>query len=227
MRRTKLILLVCAVLASVCTTTTYADELPCLFSESKNITTGERFLNDSILHNGVIYPPEQYAEVNYVFSPTGKTRYDVPTHMRGCVCNIKACVRFCCPIGEVINESGKCVPNDLLQTNITHPIIDANGTIQSAVLDEQFGIIRGRHSCSHISTNAFNLQHVSDQSLLLTDLLAIHECFHHFSSICRMARSVLTMTRVYSITLIIAYTTQWIIRPVQSKLWLKFVSNQL
>ncbi|XP_055304983.1 G-protein coupled receptor Mth-like isoform X2 [Sitodiplosis mosellana] len=78
------------------------DELPCHFLDSINITDGNRLANDdSIEFNGLVYSRKQYAEINYVLLRDGTDQITVDPYIRGCICNIKPCVRLCCPLGTL------------------------------------------------------------------------------------------------------------------------------
>lgn len=72
---------------------------PCDVAFSVDITDGTRSENDVIIKDGVSYDPENYFEYE------GK--------VMGCVCNIKACIRKCCPTGQYIADSSQtCTDTD-------------------------------------------------------------------------------------------------------------------
>lgn len=74
-----------------------ADEYPCNVTLSVDISDGERS-GDDIIKDGVIYPKEQYFEFE------GKTM--------GCVCNLKACIKKCCPVGKYMTNAKECVETE-------------------------------------------------------------------------------------------------------------------
>lgn len=81
-----------------------ADKLPCTYFESINITDGVRQPNGDIIHKNIVYPKDQYAEVNTVLvdvydnnTSKGNSEFiKVPSYYRGCLCNRKKCMRICC-----------------------------------------------------------------------------------------------------------------------------------
>lgn len=80
------------------------DELPCDFRDSINITNGQLQLDGARIHDGTIYPKEQYALVKYVIVD-GRIRVPVKSHYRGCPCNVKPCISLCCPLGSFVRTS--------------------------------------------------------------------------------------------------------------------------
>lgn len=79
-------------------------ELPCEFDDSINITDGNVLPDGSILHHGIKYAKGQFETVNYRFVNNAK-RVKVDAHVRGCPCNVKPCIRLCCPLGSFVNVS--------------------------------------------------------------------------------------------------------------------------
>lgn len=71
-----------------------AGEYPCNVTLSVDISDGEQ-IGDTITKDGVTYPPEQYFEFE------GKTM--------GCVCNVKPCIKKCCPVGQYMTSDKECV----------------------------------------------------------------------------------------------------------------------
>lgn len=68
-----------------------ATDDPCPDFVSVDITDGVR-RDHTIIKDNVTYTPANY------FSHQGK--------IRGCICNIKPCLRKCCPKGHIINDNG-------------------------------------------------------------------------------------------------------------------------
>lgn len=87
--------------------------LPCHFLDSINITDGALQPNKSIIYDGVAFPNNQYAKIDYILK-SGEKRTPVEPHYRGCLCNLKPCMRVCCPHGSILeinNEDSHCLPH--------------------------------------------------------------------------------------------------------------------
>ncbi|XP_031623657.1 G-protein coupled receptor Mth2-like [Contarinia nasturtii] len=69
-------------------------KLPCYFFDSINITDGIHKSDRSILFDGINFPYDQYAVLNYIID--NGERKKAESHFRGCLCNIKECFRLCC-----------------------------------------------------------------------------------------------------------------------------------
>lgn len=81
---------------------TNSTNLPCHFYDSINITDGIRQQNNQILYDGIVFPSNQYAIVNYT-EDDGMKNITEP-HLRGCFCNIKQpCHRFCCSNHQMVD----------------------------------------------------------------------------------------------------------------------------
>ncbi|EDW68795.1 probable G-protein coupled receptor Mth-like 9 [Drosophila virilis] len=92
------------------TTTTSAPAkggFPCAYADTVNITDGLRLKDGSYSYAGVLVPPELVAE--YSFKVIDGVEYRAPKHLRGCVCQLKPCITFCCPPDLVFNaQSWNC-----------------------------------------------------------------------------------------------------------------------
>lgn len=135
-------------------------ELPCQFLDSINITDGAFQPNQSIVYDGVEFTATDYAEVDYILN-RGVERITVESHIRGCLCNRKPCIRFCCPFESVLqirNASKTCVSNRL-----DHEILHQNGTKQSVQLGDHFSFINNDYPCEHlyVGDTDFQITHVS------------------------------------------------------------------
>lgn len=82
-----------AILVLLCFRIAFAANYPCDVEFSIDISDGARSENDVITKDGVSYSKENYFEYE------GK--------VMGCVCNIKACIRKCCPTGQYIADSSQ------------------------------------------------------------------------------------------------------------------------
>lgn len=145
----------CSVLAS-------STELPCNFFDSVNITSGNELSNKSIMFDGIEYPEGQYAKLNYVLND-GTAPTSVHSHIRGCLCNRKPCIRLCCPFGKFYsNENGReeCHSSERA-TNIEGEILDHNNQTKYVKLNEKLSIV-DRVPCSGVFSvrGDYQIQHV-------------------------------------------------------------------
>lgn len=77
----------------------------CSYPESVNITSGEKLKNGDIKFNEILFKKNHYQNFNYELINNTKVYHN--SHIRGCICLIKTCVRFCCPKGSnLIPEYG-------------------------------------------------------------------------------------------------------------------------
>lgn len=120
--------------------------LPCDFFNSKNITDGIRQSDDSIFFDGIVYPKDQYATVDYVLDK-GKSA-TVSPYIRGCTCNIKPCLRLCCPLGSIHKrENGTMVCREHeAAKNFEGDVLQQNNETETITLDSQFAFVHG-HPC--------------------------------------------------------------------------------
>lgn len=103
-------------------TLTQADELPCNVTQSVDISDGERNSDDkSITKDGITYREEQY------FENEGKTM--------GCICNVKACIKKCCPIGKYMTSEKQCVETEKKITEDILPLIGSRDINTYAIID--------------------------------------------------------------------------------------------
>uniref|UniRef100_A0A0K8U0G7 Putative G-protein coupled receptor Mth-like 4 n=1 Tax=Bactrocera latifrons TaxID=174628 RepID=A0A0K8U0G7_BACLA len=71
-------------------------EIPnCVFEDTVNLTASTKFGNGSYLHEGLLVPAHLTGRYDYIELYDGE-RKQVEPHVRGCVCQLKKCVRFCC-----------------------------------------------------------------------------------------------------------------------------------
>lgn len=101
------------------------------------------------------------AEVDYVLERG--VRIAAKPHMRGCLCNRRPCIRFCCRFGsvqQIQNETKTCVSNEhvnRLDTDIVHE----NNTKQSVKLGDHFSFVND-NPCKklYIGDSEFQISHV-------------------------------------------------------------------
>lgn len=76
--------------------------LPCAFEDSINITGGTVLPDHSILFDGIKYPKESFGTFSSTINRT-EINVNVNADLRGCPCNIKPCLKLCCPLGSFVN----------------------------------------------------------------------------------------------------------------------------
>lgn len=141
-----------------------SNELPCQLLDSINITDGALQSNQSIIYDGTEFTPADYAQIDYI-SDRGEERISAESHIRGCLCNRKPCIRFCCPFDSVVgvrNGSKTCVSSEEANRFDTE-IIHQNDTKQSVKLGQQFSFVNGNNPCKHMyfGDTDFQITHVS------------------------------------------------------------------
>lgn len=123
-----------------------SDVLPCDFQDSMNITNGILQSDGAIIFNGTKYSKEQFAEIDYIVVNESK-REAVEPHFRGCPCNVRPCIRLCCPLGQFIDN--KTLRPGLILQQIpcyNHPrakdyqseVFDQNHQSEVVKLDDRF-----------------------------------------------------------------------------------------
>ncbi|XP_014600685.1 PREDICTED: G-protein coupled receptor Mth2-like [Polistes canadensis] len=99
--------------SATCTVPTRPEDLPCHYSltvplEKDNI---QRYKNGSIFHDGTLYPTNLYWIQN--------------NSIRGCVCELRPCMRKCCRDGEVLSD-GEIARCKKIQNRTVLPDIKAD-----------------------------------------------------------------------------------------------------
>lgn len=90
-----IILVVIIIVAVQCLKTFILDPSnECPFSNTVNITDGHQYTNDSYEFDNVIYDKRFYKSYNFIINENRK-KETVETHIRGCLCAIKQCIRMC------------------------------------------------------------------------------------------------------------------------------------
>ena len=110
--------------------------LSCKFIDTVNITDGYKDSNQNFVHNGDVYPLGIYQEFDYIENSFNKTKTSVNPHIRGCICKLKPCIRFCCH-----KNSKDCIPSNKMTIS--------NENEESEVInlsENKYGILIGR-SC--------------------------------------------------------------------------------
>lgn len=138
-------------------------ELPCDFLDSSNITAGTLFPNKCIVFDGIEFPEDHYAEINYIMKH-GNRLFTEDPYIRGCLCKLKSCIRLCCPEGQYLgidsNDGGICQPHDFTDELEGH-ILDSNGEMKHTKFDQYFGIVHS-FPCKlmFIPRKQFKIKHV-------------------------------------------------------------------
>ena len=115
-------------------------KLPCHFADSKDITDGEKDQYGNIVHDGVNYTTANYGVSNEIWTGFYYNEIaNVSSHIRGCICNIKKCVRLYC--------LSECDENDIIIVNTT--AFSKTGEFESINIAEEndFAIIYGGIPC--------------------------------------------------------------------------------
>ncbi|XP_039481569.1 probable G-protein coupled receptor Mth-like 3 [Drosophila santomea] len=82
-------------------------EIPgCDFYDTVDISKAQRFSNGSYLYEGLLIPAHLTAEYDFKLLPDD-SRERVASHVRGCACQLRPCIRFCCPQYHKI-QKGQC-----------------------------------------------------------------------------------------------------------------------
>lgn len=115
-------------------------ELPCHFLDSINITNGISQPNKSIIFDGTVYPEGQYADIDYILNEDSDIE-TVKLHRRGCLCNLKPCIRFCCSFGDINGISDCETKTNYSFKSYETIILDENKKTKRVRLDQQFEII--------------------------------------------------------------------------------------
>ncbi|XP_039482654.1 probable G-protein coupled receptor Mth-like 3 [Drosophila santomea] len=82
-------------------------EIPgCDFYDTVDISKAQRFSNGSYLYEGLLIPAHLTAEYDFKLLPND-SRERVASHVRGCACQLRPCIRFCCPQYHKM-QKGQC-----------------------------------------------------------------------------------------------------------------------
>lgn len=146
-----------------------SNELPCDFLDSINVTAGATHNDGSIVFDGITFPADQIAKVDYILE-NGKEKVSVDRHIRGCLCTFnRTCLRLCCPHGSFteyrkgnktcrIHESAK----DLEDT-----ILDENNQTKTVKLNEHFTYVDHRPCKEFYIADEYQITHVNFHRIFL------------------------------------------------------------
>lgn len=69
--------------------------ISCEFRDTVNISSGFEDLDGNFHHGNDVYPRGLFASYDYVIESFKNQKISVATHVRGCICEIKPCIRIC------------------------------------------------------------------------------------------------------------------------------------
>ncbi|XP_039964156.1 G-protein coupled receptor Mth2-like [Bactrocera tryoni] len=67
----------------------------CAFEDTVNITASQKFPNGTYSYGGLLVPPHLIGYYEYI-ELFGGERKPMEQHLRGCVCQLKRCIKYCC-----------------------------------------------------------------------------------------------------------------------------------
>ncbi|XP_001352477.4 G-protein coupled receptor Mth-like isoform X1 [Drosophila pseudoobscura] len=111
----------------------------CDYFDTVNVTGSQRLVNGSYLYQGVVIPAELTAEFDYRVLPDDSTE-PVERHLRGCVCQLRPCLRLCCHHSQLM-ANGQCsgsVEVDLTRLNPYLSVTLDDGTVARRHFQEEF-----------------------------------------------------------------------------------------
>lgn len=140
-------------------------KLPCDYHDSVNISAGIHHLNNSIIFNGIEYLEKDYAEINFILKDGNKPAI-VDPYARGCPCNIKSCIRLCCPYGSIVDglnfidhkQEIHCRDHEA-GSNFESEVIHGDNETKVLQLDQHFAYV-DRACTNHFFAGNFNVTHV-------------------------------------------------------------------
>ncbi|XP_055527182.1 G-protein coupled receptor Mth2-like [Wyeomyia smithii] len=101
-------------------------KLPCDFLDSVDITDGVKTSDGKKEHEGIIYEPQNYGTLEYVYDSSGQ-KVQASNHVRGCVCRVKSCFYMCCSEKNILyNSSYPSCRNEPLEVrvNVSGELVD-------------------------------------------------------------------------------------------------------
>lgn len=163
-----------------------ARELPCQYLDSVNITAGAQQKDGSIMYNGIRFTKDQYTKINYILE-NGHERVTVPPYLRGCLCNHRACIRLCCPVGSFfdpeITEGRKCRRNESAHQFESDVFDVKRNKVDRVILDQHFAYVDDKPCNRVYLAGGYNLTNVrmligfSDQIAYLTLKFESHDVY--------------------------------------------------
>ncbi|XP_043064867.1 G-protein coupled receptor Mth-like [Drosophila ficusphila] len=93
-----------------------AEIIDCDFFDTVSLSAEQRLSDGSYSYNDVIIPANLTGTYDFRILPDGQ-RENVAIHIRGCICKVKTCVRFCCPPDHLFVDS-QCLKNDMTEVEL-------------------------------------------------------------------------------------------------------------
>ncbi|XP_032575139.1 LOW QUALITY PROTEIN: probable G-protein coupled receptor Mth-like 2 [Drosophila sechellia] len=100
-----------------------AEIADCSFFDTVDISEGQRLSNGSYLYEGLLIPAHLTATYEFKLLANGD-KEQVPSHVRGCVCKLRTCVRFCCPHDHIMDEGGSYANMTTEEAALLDPILN-------------------------------------------------------------------------------------------------------
>lgn len=150
--------------------------LPCNYFDSIDISRGVLQPNNSIFFGGIEYQMQNYGEINYISNDEMQSVIVQP-YFRGCPCQIRPCIRLCCPIGAFVDQitkdehqqqNIKC-RNHSAARNLMAEILHESHESKTINLDQHFTYVN-RICKSYFYAEEFNITEVKADKT--TDILA-------------------------------------------------------
>lgn len=108
---------------------------PCNFLDTINITSENIDQNGNYHLKGVVLKKEMFASYNYIVKNLTQI-VQVEPHIRGCICDLKPCIRLCCTRDE--SNSSDCIQSNKLIV----PTHDEDEEID--LTSDHYGVLVGR-----------------------------------------------------------------------------------
>lgn len=108
---------------------------PCNFLDTVNITSGHYDQYGKYRYKGLVFEKEMFAEYNYIVENL-TIMVKVEPHIRGCICDLRPCIRLCCVEEE--SNSSTCIQTETL----TVPTHDEDEEIDLTA--NRYGVLVGR-----------------------------------------------------------------------------------
>lgn len=137
-------------------------ELPCHFLDSINITGGALQSDNSIIFRDTKFTENQYSRIDYILD-NETNQIPVEPYLRGCLCNIKPCIRLCCPYGQIYerlsNGEKKCRKHDVA-TEFESEIHGENSYVKTLLENHHFGYVDDRPCNRFYIAENYTMTHV-------------------------------------------------------------------
>lgn len=148
----------------------FLNELPCDFLDSIDISNGILLANKSIIYSGIEYQVRNYGRINYNVNNELEPITVESYYFRGCPCQIKSCIRLCCPYGSFVDAIGYFEDeqpqpiycrNHSAARNVMAEIQYENNQSKTLNLDEHFAYVN-RICKRHLYEYEFNITEVKN-----------------------------------------------------------------